>query len=1142
MHNREVYRTDPSERKLVNEGVANVNDSAASVLRYELETFVCDGQYGKGTHDILETYLNNIERDQQPAVWVGGFYGSGKSHLVKMLRTLWSNDAFDDGATPRGIANLPREIEDQFKELSTQGKRHGGLFAASGTLGAESNDKSVRLALLSVIFRAAGLPTNYPRARFVMWLKAEGIYDAVRAHAEAAGYDWREELENFHVAEGLHAALVKAKPHLFASPDACAEVLINRHPTVRDVSSEDMVKAIRLALTRDGKFPLTLVVLDEVQQYIGGNAQRSIDVQEAVEACCKQFGGKLMFIGTGQTAVTGTNNLRRLEGRFTVRIQLSDADVDTVIRKVILAKQPSAGDAIEKVMQANLGEISRHLADTSLKHRQDDTQVFAADYPILPVRRRFWESALQVLDQTGTASQLRNQLSLVHKAIQTNLDDPLGNVIPADYLYRDLSDRMLQARALPRKVHDKTVAWLDGGENERLTARACGLVFLINKIAAADKDVAIKPTADTVADLMVADLRAGSGDLRARLPGLMDQCELLLKVGDEYRIQTEESAAWHDEFRSQQGNLNSEAHRVEAERDDRIKRRFLGQVRRLTLSQGASNVPRDLQPVFDSELPNDCDERVCLWVRNGWTIDANSVMADARLAGNQSPILFVFIPKRAADGLRHHLIDFKAATATLDKRGVPNTPEGTEARAAMETTRQTAEAGIDELLDDALSGARVFQAGGNEIQAENLQQTILEAGDNAVQRLYPQFDLADHPGWAKVYEKSKEGVPDALEKVGGEGEVANNPVCKAIMAFIAGGKNGAEIRAHFESPPYGWSRDAIDGALWVLLVAGLVRAEDERGQAAEPTKLERRAVGKSTFKVEATTISAIQRVQIRKLFQKLGINVPSGGESGKAAEFVQRALDLADRAGGDAPKPAPPDTAPLEELRLTSGNKQLLALYNQRDELAQAIEQWRQLADGIEQRYPLWSKLERLMREACDLKDADVLLAQADNIRDKQQLLDEPDPMTPLIDNLTQLLRERLNELEKDYTARHKAGMDRLAADESWEKLAREQRHDLLAERRLTSAAAPQIKVGSTDEVLQTVEAFPIGRLADRVVALPSLFREVATGAAEELEPDIQTVALPHRLLREEAEVDEWLEETRKQLLEALKHGPVSVT
>ena len=79
-----------------------------AVLRYELETFVCDGQYEKGMAHILETYFKNFDQAQQPAVWVSGFYGSGKSYLVKMLRALWVDTVFEDGATARGIANHRR--------------------------------------------------------------------------------------------------------------------------------------------------------------------------------------------------------------------------------------------------------------------------------------------------------------------------------------------------------------------------------------------------------------------------------------------------------------------------------------------------------------------------------------------------------------------------------------------------------------------------------------------------------------------------------------------------------------------------------------------------------------------------------------------------------------------------------------------------------------------------------------------------------------------------------------------------------------------------------------------------------------------------------------------------------------------------
>ncbi len=1144
MKNRDIYLKDPSVQKLVNEGVANVNDDmtseALAVLRYELETFVCDGQYQKGLEHILETYLKNIEQAQQPAVWVSGFYGSGKSHLVKMLRALWVDIAFEDGATARGIASLPQNISDLLKELTNLGKRYGGLHAASGTLGSSASG-SVRLALLRIIFKSIGLPEQYPVARFVMWLKNEGIYDDARKNVEQKGYDWEEELDNFYVAEGLHEALVAAKPTLFLSPSVCVETLNNLYPYVQDISSDEMLKAIKQALGRDGKFPLTVIVLDEVQQYISLDSQRSMDVQEVVEACCKNFGGKLLFIGTGQTAVTGTSNLKKLEGRFTIRVELSDADVDAVIRKVILAKNSNAIKLLEKDMQVNIGEISRHLSGTTIGHHQVDVQHFAQDYPILPVRRRFWENTLRVLDPTGTDSQLRNQLSMIHKAIQTNLNEVLGTVIEGDYIYFDSADKLLQTRILPRKVHEKTMSWMNGSEDQRLTARACGLVFLINKLASSNEEIGIKATIDTVADLMVQNIAEGSSALRSKLPVLMDKCELLMKVGDEYRIQTEESAAWNDEFLSQRSQLANEAHRVEAERDDRIRKKFGSMVKNLTLTQGNSKVVRDFNPVFNSQLPADADKKICIWIRDGWSIDEKSVRVDALQAGNQSPTVFAFIPKRSADDFRHYLIEYKAASATLDKRGVPNTPEGTEARAAMETTKQTAEGRINELLDEAFSGARVYQAGGNEIAGNDLQEMVLDAADNALKRLYPQFPVADHAGWSKVYDKARKGAPDALKAVGDEGEPAKNPVCKAVLGFVAGGKKGAEIRSHFEGATFGWSRDAVDGALQVLLVAGLMRAQDDHGKPIDFKSLERKVIGKTMFKVESTTVTTAQRIQVRKLLQKIGISAKQGEELSYIPQLLQKVIEIAENAGGDAPKPKRPDISGLEEIRLTAGNEQLLSLYNKREELAKSIDAWVDLGARIEKRWSTWTTLKGLTGHAKGIQDAEVLLAQVANIEKQRQLLEDPDLLSPLVANLTQLLREDLNRLNNEYQTKHAAGMARLKNDANWQQLDPEQKNSLLSKQKLTLADAPEIKLASTDEVVLTLNRITLSALNDRVAAMPSRFDAVLVGAAELMEPEAQFVKLPNRTIKTDQDVDTWLDDAKAEIKKALKNGPVII-
>lgn len=93
MINREVYEKDPGQNRLLNQGVAKVTSGQSApeleTLRFEISNFVCDGQYAEGLGRILSTYLTNLDRSEQPGVWVSGFFGSGKSHLVKMLQHLW---------------------------------------------------------------------------------------------------------------------------------------------------------------------------------------------------------------------------------------------------------------------------------------------------------------------------------------------------------------------------------------------------------------------------------------------------------------------------------------------------------------------------------------------------------------------------------------------------------------------------------------------------------------------------------------------------------------------------------------------------------------------------------------------------------------------------------------------------------------------------------------------------------------------------------------------------------------------------------------------------------------------------------------------------------------------------------------------
>ncbi|HNN90295.1 MAG TPA: BREX system P-loop protein BrxC, partial [Giesbergeria sp.] len=565
MLNRDIYNKPPQENRLVNNGVAEVSEdhseAAQAVLRYELETFVCDGQYATGLETILDKFLLNLDSGtEQPGVWISGFYGSGKSHLAKMLRTLWTDYEFTGGATARSLAKLPTSVFEQLKELSTHGKRHGGLHAAAGKLGAGAGDK-VRLALLGIIFKSKGLPEQYNQAQFVLWMRHEGILPAVEAELTATGRSLAQELPHMYVSAPLLKALLKVRPDLAHTEADARKLLKEQFPQVQDVTSEQMTLAIEAALAEGGKFPLTLVVLDEVQQYIGTDAEKAFQVQEVTETLTKHFNGKLLFVGTGQSALSGMPNLQRLLGRFPVPVMLGDWDVENVTRQIILAKKPTAQPQVEQVWRDNLGEISRHLRGTKLEHVTDDESVMTSDYPLLPVRRRFWERVLRTIDTTGTVSQLRSQLRVVHEAVLATANAPLGHVVAGDFLYDQIAANLVSTAQLPKEVFENVQRLAAGDEAAQLKSRLLKLIYLINKLPAdAAMDIGLKATEEALADLLVTNLSAGSSELRKQLPTLLDQLQnqdrLVMALagggGTEYRLQTRESSAWYDEFRAQE--------------------------------------------------------------------------------------------------------------------------------------------------------------------------------------------------------------------------------------------------------------------------------------------------------------------------------------------------------------------------------------------------------------------------------------------------------------------------------------------------------------------------------------------------------------------------------------------------------------
>lgn len=1147
--NKELFVHDPTRHSLQNDGVSKVDNTAT--IQYELETFVCDGEYKAGLDRMLSTYLSHLDAPNQPSVWVSGFYGSGKSHLVKILEALWTNKPMLDGRSPRDIVRIPRIIQDHLRELSSEARRKGGLWSASGML-TGSDEQSVRMLILGIVYKAAGLSSNYGRSRFRLWVRKHGWEYEITRRILAAGYEVEEEFNNYlvsHViADAVHDLSRVVSMDVLQIQDRWEQQFDRT-----DVSIDEMLEALgevlKLQSEDQNQVPLTLIVLDEVQQYIGETGDRAQAVQQVAERIQTAFDSRVLLVATGQAALSSTPNLQKLQDRFTVNVMLNDKDVERVVREVVLLKKPEVKPAVDAVIGQVEGEIDRHLNGTKFGPKSEDKEVLVADYPLLPTRGRFWADLLHRLDPTGTTSQLRSQLRVVHGANLYVADRPLGQVIPADFIFEQLQNGLLQSGVLPRDIATMIDNQRDGTDDGKLRARLLQLIFLIERLSTHDLNSSgLTATAANLADLLVVDLKEGSADLRRRIPALLNDLEeagSLLLIDGAYFIQTGESQKWQSTYQEQRSAVVANPAPLGELRTRELERIVREQTRSIRQTQGDTNEPRQFQIHYGNDAPSNIDttSNVVVWVRDGWIASRTTVVSDARGAGDASPIIYVFLPQMSATEIQSATADHYAAKMTLEIRGsATDIDGGQQAADAMRSRMDSSERHYKGMLKDVVADAQVFQGGGAEVEGDSFTDKIRVAFEGSLKRLFPKFSMGDESKWDNVFTRASDGSSDPLGAIGYRNDESSHPVVREVRQHIPGGTgvSWSSVRATFRSAPYGWPNDTIDGAIAVLVNSSSVIARRD-GKEIRGKSLIKQQASQTTLVGESETVSKNEFIAARTAFLALYEKSVTDDEvRAGALDFRDQVFELVDRAGGEPPRPLSTPPAYLADLRNMAGNTLLKAIAAKVNQLTADIKQWRSQAASIQQRAEEWETLQHLASHATSLEDYGAIAQSITAIRDGRQLLDEPNPLTPVQQSLGKLLREALADKIASHNATLDAGLSRLTGNDDWLRLDEGRRDAILQVHRLKHADA---SVPSSDrELAHALDRETISLWDDRIAAIDGRIDNAMGEVARILEPTTVDVTVSGVILRKPIDVTKWLEENKEALMKHVQEGhPVRV-
>ena len=549
------------------EGVIKADDEAS--LRQEVEEYVLTNEVAKRLNAFLDAY-NKYEGAN--GVWISGFFGSGKSHLLKMLALLLENRPVEGVPTLEAFLRK-QEIQDDALlrhdlEQAVAIPSRSILFNIDQK--ADVISKSQFDALLAVFVKVFDEMCGYYGkqgyiARFERDLDSRGQYQAFQdAFREIAGLDWslgREQvlLESHNIA----AAYVQAT----GAPLASAQGILDKYRSDYKLSIEDFAQQVNAYIEQqEPAFRLNFFV-DEVGQYVADNVKLMTNLQTLAESLATRCRGRAWLVVTAQEemkTVLGElgkqqgNDFSKIQARFANRMNLTSADVEEVIRKRLLAKNETGERRLARVYaeQQNNFRTLFEFGDGSRTYRNfRDEAHFIGAYPFIPYQFVLFQTAIQNLSQHNAFEGKhrsvgeRSMLEVFQNVAIRIAGHEVGQLATFDLMFEGI-------RATLKSQIQRSVLTAQQHLDDPLALRLLKALFLVKYV----KEFKATPRNLTVLmlDSFDADLPALRRQIEAALD-LLEQQTYIQRNGDEYEYLTDEEKDIEQEIKNTEADSDAVA-------------------------------------------------------------------------------------------------------------------------------------------------------------------------------------------------------------------------------------------------------------------------------------------------------------------------------------------------------------------------------------------------------------------------------------------------------------------------------------------------------------------------------------------------------------------------------------------------------
>ncbi len=530
------------------QGVVTIGNEDEEQKWQELEEYVCTDEIVKSFRTFFHKYRESLTvPTEKMGVWITGFFGSGKSHFLKILGYILENE---EVAGVRASEYFKDKIKDQFvlADIRQSAKANNLVVLFNIDSKAKSDSKSKTQAIMDIMIRAFNEAVGYCGA-------SPWVADLERTLDEEGKLE--EFAETFEQVSGRNWAQTRAKALL--NRDSMIKALV----AVREMSEEsakifieDQIRNFTNATEDFGKIVNTycekhnsrvVFLMDEVGQFIGDSAQLMLNLQTCVEDLGKFAHGKAWVVITSQQELKAMidstrdkqHDFSKIQGRFNTRLLLSGADADEVIKRRILDKKENAETPLRALYDANASRLSQVILFPAKPtwSGYKDADEFKDVYPFVSYQFELLQKVFESIREHGMSEGKhisQNERSLLD-AFQTSaknvMEEESGLLVPFDSFYATAEEFI---------DYDIKTVFTNAARKPSLDAfdiRVLRILFMIRYV----KDM--PATIDRLATLMVNNINADKGALKASILVSLQRLEaetLIQKNGDEYDFLTNE--------------------------------------------------------------------------------------------------------------------------------------------------------------------------------------------------------------------------------------------------------------------------------------------------------------------------------------------------------------------------------------------------------------------------------------------------------------------------------------------------------------------------------------------------------------------------------------------------------------------------